>query len=187
MAKGSAGTGCGYSVLILIGLFILGQCVGDQEGTETAGGSGDEQVSLLSNPGLSGQDEITSSENDTQPPTGNSVRFAEGDTAYVTANSLNGRSSTSERSSVVTRIPYGESVRVVERSGSWMRVASNAGDVWVSSSYLSTTSPAPRPRYTQPPRSSYSGSCPCSGSNVCIGPRGGRYCITSGGNKRYGV
>lgn len=34
---------------------------------------------------------------------------------------------------------------------------------------------------------SYGGSCPCSGSNVCIGPRGGRYCITSGGNKRYGV
>lgn len=31
------------------------------------------------------------------------------------------------------------------------------------------------------------GSCPCSGGSVCIGPRGGRYCITSGGNKRYGV
>lgn len=31
------------------------------------------------------------------------------------------------------------------------------------------------------------GSCPCSGSNICVGPRGGRYCITSGGNKRYGV
>ena len=30
-------------------------------------------------------------------------------------------------------------------------------------------------------------SCPCSGRNICIGPRGGRYCITSGGNKRYGV
>ncbi|WP_413716105.1 SH3 domain-containing protein [Sphingobium sp. B12D2B] len=30
-------------------------------------------------------------------------------------------------------------------------------------------------------------SCPCSGGTVCIGPRGGRYCITSGGNKRYGV
>lgn len=29
--------------------------------------------------------------------------------------------------------------------------------------------------------------CPCSGGRVCIGPRGGRYCITSGGNKRYGV
>lgn len=34
---------------------------------------------------------------------------------------------------------------------------------------------------------SYGGSCPCSGGNVCVGPRGGRYCITSGGNKRYGV
>lgn len=36
-------------------------------------------------------------------------------------------------------------------------------------------------------RPSYGGSCPCSGSQICIGPRGGRYCITSGGNKRYGV
>lgn len=31
------------------------------------------------------------------------------------------------------------------------------------------------------------GACPCSGGTVCIGPRGGRFCITSGGNKRYGV
>lgn len=30
-----------------------------------------------------------------------------------------------------------------------------------------------------------SGICPCSGYNICIGPRGGKYCITSGGNKRY--
>ncbi|MCU9527473.1 hypothetical protein [Pseudomonas mosselii] len=29
------------------------------------------------------------------------------------------------------------------------------------------------------------GGCSCSGGNVCYGPRGGRYCITSGGNKRY--
>lgn len=31
------------------------------------------------------------------------------------------------------------------------------------------------------------GGCSCSESHVCVGPRGGRYCITSGGNKRYGV
>lgn len=36
-------------------------------------------------------------------------------------------------------------------------------------------------------RTYYDESCPCSGSKVCIGPRGGRYCITSGGNKRYGI
>jgi hypothetical protein len=33
----------------------------------------------------------------------------------------------------------------------------------------------------------YNEGCPCSGRQICIGPRGGRYCITSGGNKRYGV
>jgi hypothetical protein len=36
-------------------------------------------------------------------------------------------------------------------------------------------------------RGTTEGSCPCNGGNVCVGPRGGRYCITSGGNKRYGV
>jgi hypothetical protein len=34
---------------------------------------------------------------------------------------------------------------------------------------------------------SSTGQCPCNGGDVCVGPRGGRYCITSGGNKRYGV
>lgn len=34
---------------------------------------------------------------------------------------------------------------------------------------------------------SSNGRCPCNGGNVCVGPRGGRYCITSGGKKRYGV
>lgn len=36
-------------------------------------------------------------------------------------------------------------------------------------------------------RGTTTGECPCNGGNVCVGPRGGRYCITSGGNKRYGV
>ncbi|WP_348635937.1 hypothetical protein [Pseudomonas sp. BP8] len=31
------------------------------------------------------------------------------------------------------------------------------------------------------------GGCSCAGGNVCYGPRGGRYCITAGGNKRYGI
>lgn len=28
-------------------------------------------------------------------------------------------------------------------------------------------------------------SCSCRSKRVCVGPRGGRYCITSGGRKRY--
>ena len=30
-----------------------------------------------------------------------------------------------------------------------------------------------------------SSSCACSSKTYCVGPRGGHYCITSGGNKRY--
>lgn len=58
-----------------------------------------------------------------------------------------------------------------------------------SSAWSSIPVRSPR-RMSRPRRSSgygTEGSCPCSGSNVCIGPRGGRFCITSGGNKRYGV
>ncbi|HII3799611.1 TPA: hypothetical protein ACY38O_000763 [Pasteurella multocida] len=33
--------------------------------------------------------------------------------------------------------------------------------------------------------SSYGGSCPCSGAINCVGPRGGSYCYTSSGKKRY--
>jgi len=31
------------------------------------------------------------------------------------------------------------------------------------------------------------GECSCRSGKVCVGPRGGHYCFTSGGNKRYGV
>ncbi len=34
-------------------------------------------------------------------------------------------------------------------------------------------------------RETDTGTCSCSSAKVCVGPRGGRYCITSGGNKRY--
>jgi len=58
-------------------------------------------------------------------------------------------------------------------------------------SYLSSAprrSPRRQSRARSAPRYNYGGgSCPCSGSNICVGPRGGRYCITRGGNKRYGV
>lgn len=42
------------------------------------------------------------------------------------------------------------------------------------------SSPSGRPAH-------YDSGCSCAGGNVCYGPRGGRYCITSGGNKRYGI
>lgn len=49
-------------------------------------------------------------------------------------------------------------------------------------------SPRRQSRARRAPNYNYGGgTCPCSGRNICVGPRGGRYCITSGGNKRYGI
>lgn len=59
-----------------------------------------------------------------------------------------------------------------------------------SSFWSGTPHPSTRRRSRARRAPSYNyggGSCPCSGRNICVGPRGGRYCITSGGNKRYGV
>lgn len=62
---------------------------------------------------------------------------------------------------------------------------SRRSSFWPSTPRRSTRKPS-RARST--PSYNYGGgSCPCSGRNICVGPRGGRYCITSGGNKRYGV
>jgi hypothetical protein len=33
----------------------------------------------------------------------------------------------------------------------------------------------------------YTAECPCGSGKVCIGPRGGRFCINASGNKRYGM
>ncbi len=59
----------------------------------------------------------------------------------------------------------------------------------VASPRTGTGTSASNAHRTSPPRTRWSGDsdygCPCSSSRNCIGPRGGRYCITSGGNKRY--
>ncbi|HGM6050736.1 TPA: SH3 domain-containing protein [Stenotrophomonas maltophilia] len=118
------------------------------------------------------------------------------ETQFVSTSTLNLRSS--PNGEIIGRLAGGDSVVVHERKGEWARVsAQGAPAKWVSSKLLCSGSGCYRPtnrpvspshESLRPGRSDYSdGSCPCSGSRVCIGPRGGRYCITSGGNKRYGV
>jgi hypothetical protein len=118
------------------------------------------------------------------------------ETMYVAARVLNQRSS--PNGAVAGNLSGGASINVYERSGSWARVSpEGASPLWVSSSLLCSGSgcykpPTPRESNYSPSskrsRSNYiDETCPCSGNQVCIGPRGGRYCITSGGNKRYGV
>jgi hypothetical protein len=122
---------------------------------------------------------------------------------YIDADRLNVRSA--PKGKVVSSLQRGASVRVYEELNGWSRISiteeatrwvssdslCGAQDCWVRQSPASTPSTSGTKLYTPPIQrsapSSYSSSCPCSSGSICIGPRGGRYCITSGGNKRYGI
>jgi hypothetical protein len=137
-------------------------------------------------------------------------------TVYVSAPSLNCRASGSASAVRVESLTSGASVGVVQDKGGWS-LLDRPTPCWVSTRYLNTSPPPVRVREfastestsdtrrssnssgstrrssgssttrRRTPDYSYAGICPCRGHHVCIGPRGGRYCITSGGNKRYGV
>lgn len=115
---------------------------------------------------------------------------------FVSADNLNVRDQPSGK--VISKLKRGEKVQVFETRNEWARISLDGqSQRWLSSKSLCSGSgcyvvskPKPvtqpvHPAHQQTP--AYGSSCPCSSGNVCIGPRGGRYCITSGGNKRYGV
>lgn len=118
---------------------------------------------------------------------------------FVNADALNVRDRPDGK--VVSKVRRGAKVAIYERSPNslWARISADGlSPQWVSVQSLcngpacysttnqrsASTQPESKPR-PAPVLREY--SCSCSGHNVCIGPRGGRYCITSGGNKRYGV
>lgn len=141
---------------------------------------------------------------------------AAAETHYVSAaNGLNCRSEPNASAAVIEKLQRGTGVSILRRETGWARIETPADNrCWASTQFLSadasTFSSAAyysdrsargkaRQRYSsagsgkaqkksrQSPAANSGGNCPCRGNNVCIGPRGGRYCITSGGNKRYGV
>lgn len=181
MAKSQNLTGCSWLFAMLIGIVVLGQCSSKSDVTSPTTSETVAPLSLSET-----NSEMEASAPSFAPPSGASTEFIDGETVYVTAASLNGRSNPSTEGSIVSKIPQGTPVEIIGRSGNWMRVRAPKGDAWISSDHVSRSRPASRARYT-PPQRFYGDNCPCSGRNVCIGPRGGRYCITSGGNKRYGV
>jgi hypothetical protein len=131
---------------------------------------------------------------------------------YVDTAALNCRVVPDTSSIVVAQLQHGREISISKEADGWSNTSVGGQSCWVSSQYVSNSPPAPVPTaapparlmsgsaaassgrsssartYSANPTNEYSDEgCPCSGSQVCIGPRGGRYCITSGGNKRYGV
>jgi hypothetical protein len=118
----------------------------------------------------------------------------------VTVNVLNIRDAPNGK--VIGKLNKEEGVNVYVNQGSWSRISTDSEpSKWVSTSSLrtvnsdkvvSSSSKSSHSTYLTPSTqnrsnaNSYSSNnCSCSSGAVCFGPRGGRYCITSGGNKRY--
>ncbi len=191
----SAGAALGWIAAAIIGLVAIGQCSSKQS------------------------------------PSGPAPAVAATTTAtprYVSARSLNCRSSPDATAKPLRTLARNTFVSITQEESGWSKV-DGAPPCWVSTAFLQTspwtsgeatstgrsgtvaagvgaaTYFASQPSRAQASKSTKSkrkktrssaagksrgygsGTCPCSGRNVCIGPRGGRYCITSGGNKRYGV
>jgi len=115
---------------------------------------------------------------------------------FVSADNLNVRDQPGGK--VISKLKRGEKVQVFETRKDWARISIDGQpSKWLSSKSLCSGSdcyvvlrprPAIQPKQpTRQPNPAYGSSCPFSSGNVCIGPRGGRYCMTSSGNKRYGV
>ncbi|EJN20252.1 SH3 domain-containing protein [Pseudomonas sp. GM80] len=115
---------------------------------------------------------------------------------YVNADKLNVRDQPDGK--IISKLSRGDTIQVFEQRAEWVRISTDGQPAkWLSSKSLCSgtncfivSKPKPSPVPLQPTRRQtpeYGSSCLCSSASVCIGPRGGRYCITSGGNKRYGV
>lgn len=137
-----------------------------------------------------------------------SSRAPAASTMFVQPSAAKCRSRPSIGGEIVTRFSKATSVSVSREESGWSLI-DRSPSCWIRSDLLRIMPPLADPEpirpaysarssgggssgrnYTSAPRRSQrydAGSCPCRGSHVCIGPRGGRYCITSGGNKRYGV
>lgn len=191
----SSGAALGWIVAAVIGLVAIGQCSSKQSAPDPA---------------------LAVAATTTGTP------------RYVSARSLNCRSSPDTTAKSLRTLARNASVSITQEESGWSKV-DGAPSCWVSSAFLQTSPWASgeatnagrsgavaagvgaatyfvsqpsraqaskstkskrkkaRPSAARKARSYGGGACPCSGRNVCIGPRGGRYCITSGGNKRYGV
>lgn len=102
----------------------------------------------------------------------------------------------------------GKEYKVLSESGDWVRIFVRYVPLWAERKYFSTscsTVQQPQPDKKHISKSSTtiksqhtetskrvrptritSSDCSCGSGHLCTGPRGGRFCITSGGGKRYG-
>ena len=123
---------------------------------------------------------------------------------YVNIETLNVRNKP-ENGEIVEKVARGDAVLIYDRKDDWERLSKEfESPKWVLSKYLCTfencflkgdlySKSAVKNNYSRHIKSqpttkikkTYSSGCSCGSGSYCYGPRGGRYCYTSGGNKSY--
>lgn len=123
---------------------------------------------------------------------------------YVNIETLNVRNKP-ETGEIVEKLARGDAVLIYDRKDNWERLSKEfESPKWVLSKYLCTSencflkgnlysksvvknsySPHIKSQPTAKIKKTYSSGCSCGSGSYCYGPRGGRYCYTSGGNKSY--
>ena len=154
-------------------------------------------------PDASSQDLVTSSA-PAQAPSPSSPSSVAAPIQYVKPVRLNVRDAPDGK--VIDSLVRGTPVGVYEHRSRWVRISRDGfPEQWVSGPNLCSgggcaevatpparsastdlahsLAPVESRRYQSNVARSF--DCPCSRMVNCVGPRGGRYCITSGGNKRY--
>lgn len=109
---------------------------------------------------------------------------------------------------IISKKQRGDTVSIYETKDGWARIVDSSLDPqWVSfkslckdencyvvkreikpQNFVHQESSSSRPsvsKNTSSHSNSYNSDCSCAVVDYCVGPRGGHYCITSGGNKRY--
>jgi len=122
---------------------------------------------------------------------------------YINTNTLNIRDK--PNGNVVAKLGRGKKVDIYEKKGNWVRISLNStSPQWISEKLLCETEDCFKQKMrtskshnyqalksqshhsgTKKSKTYYDSDCSCAVVDYCVGPRGGHYCITSGGNKRY--
>ncbi|VTX53618.1 Uncharacterised protein [Acinetobacter junii] len=121
---------------------------------------------------------------------------------YVNSNILNVRDNPNGK--VIDQLKRGQSVFIYDVKGDWERVSKeNERQKWVDSNFLCSTlncyyssnnvfnnrvinkTTKSRNKVTKKMKVTSIDVCTCGTGSYCYGPRGGRFCYTSGGNKAY--
>lgn len=113
----------------------------------------------------------------------------------------NCRASPATDARVLTQITRGQQVAILAEHDGWSKVRHDAGTCWVAVRLLGKpiseavqpsklgslkAAAPPRPKSRRRANAASVSDCACITGRICIGPRGGHYCLTAGGNKRYG-